>query len=103
VRRKSLKRINHKVSELLIEWLRSIVNEDDEEKVTKENYKSLLPKEEYISSNRTYYLAFYTHRWAKQNIKKLLKKGIELENITIGDLIWIRKKKKNQSNLSNIF
>ena len=103
MRKKILKRIDNKASELLIEWLRSIVNEDDEEKVTKENYKSLLPKEEYIVSKRTYYLAFYTHRWAKQNIKNLLKKGIELENITIGDLIWIRKKKKNQSNLSNIF
>ena len=103
MRKKILKRIDNKASKLLIEWLRSIVNEDDEEKITKENYKSLLPKEEYISSNRTYYLAFYTHRWAKQNIKKLLKKGIELENITIGDLIWILKKKKNRNNLSNIF
>ena len=53
MRKKILKRIDNKASELLIEWLRSIVNEDDEEKVTKENYKSLLPKEEYIVSKRT--------------------------------------------------
>ena len=102
MKKKILKRIDNKASELLIEWLYGIVNEDDKDKVTKENYKSLLPKEEYILSKRTYYLAFYTHRWAKQNIKKLLKKGIELENITIGDLIWILKK-KNRNSLSNIF
>jgi len=102
VRKKILKRIESKSSELLIEWLRSIVSEEDVDKVTKENYKSLLPKEEYISVKRTYYLALYTHRWAKQNIKKLLKKGTKLEDITIGDLIWIQKKTK-QNDLSSIF
>ena len=102
MRKKILKRIEHKSSELLIEWLRSIVSEEDVDKVTKENYKSLLPKEEYISIKRTYYLALYTHRWTKQNIKKLLKKGTKLEDITIGDLIWIQKKTK-QNDLSSIF
>ena len=102
MRKKILKRIDNKAAELLIEWLRGVVNEDDKDKVTKENYKSLLPKEEYISIKRTYYLALYTHRWTKQNIKKLLKKGTKLEDITIGDLIWIQKKTK-QNDLSSIF
>ena len=68
MRKKILKRIENKTSKLLIEWLRGIVSEEDAEKVTEKNYKSLLPKEEYISIKRTYYLALYTHRWAKQNI-----------------------------------
>jgi|TARA_R110002020_G_scaffold180015_2_gene373835 hypothetical protein len=102
MRKKILKRIENKTSKLLIEWLRGIVSEEDAEKVTEKNYKSLLPKEEYISIKRTYYLALYTHRWAKQNIKKLLKKGIKLEDITIGDLIWIQKKTK-KNDLSSIF
>ena len=102
MRKKILKRIENKTSKLLIEWLRGIVSEEDAEKVTEKNYKSLLPKEEYFSIKRTYYLALYTHRWAKQNIKKLLKKGIKLEDITIGDLIWIQKKTK-KNDLSSIF
>ena len=102
MRKKILKRIENKTSKLLIEWLRGIVSEEDAEKVTEKNYKSLLPKEEYISIKRTYYLALYTHRWAKQNIKKLLKKGIKLEDISIGDLIWIQKKTK-KNDLSSIF
>ena len=102
MRKKILKRIENKTSKLLIEWLRGIVSEEDAEKVTEKNYKSLLPKEEYISIKRTYYLALYSHRCAKQNIKKLLKKGIKLEDITIGDLIWIQKKTK-KNDLSSIF
>jgi len=97
-----VKKINIKAANLLVEWLKDIVNEDDKDKVTKENYKSLLPKEEYILVNRTCYLSFYTHRWAKQNIKKLLRKGARLENITLGDLVWILKKQNRQNTRLNI-
>ena len=100
--RKVVKQINTKAKKLLIDWLKGIVNEEDKDRVTKENYKSLLPKEDYILVNRTCYLSFYTTRWAKQNIKKLLRKGAKLEDITIGDLVWTLKKRTRQNTLSNI-
>ncbi len=93
--RKVIKQINIRAKELLIDWLKSIVNEEDMDKVTKENYKLLLPKDKYIIAKRTYYLSFYTYRWAKQTIKKLLRKGAKLEDITIGDLVWTLKKRKS--------
>ena len=102
MKRKTIKKINNKADGLLVEWLKDIVDEDDKDKITKENYKSLLPKEKYILVKRTRYLSFYTHRWAKQNIKKLLRKGARLEDITLGDLVWILKKRNRQNTLSNI-
>ena len=90
--KKVLRRINTKAATLLIEWIQSILSEEEAAKVTKENYKELLPAEEYILSSGTCYQSFYTYRWAKQGIKKLVKAGKELNDITIGDLEWILKR-----------
>jgi hypothetical protein len=90
--KKVLRKINAKVDTLLIEWIQSILSEEEAVKVTKENYKELLPAEEHILSNGTCYQSFYTHRWAKLGIKKLMKAGKELNDITIEDLEWILKR-----------
>ena len=90
--KKVLRRINTKVDALLIAWIQSILSEEEAAKVTKENYRALLPAEEYILSNGTCYQSFYTHRWAKLGIKKLMKEGKELNDITIKDLEWILKR-----------
>ena len=100
--KKLLKKIKNKAASLLIEWLKNIVNEDEKDLITKENYKTFLPKTEYILSKRTYYLSFYTQRWAKQNIKKLLRKGVTLEDIKLGDLMWILKRQQNRNTPLNI-
>ena len=101
MKKKVLKKIDAKVDSLLIEWLKSILSEDDRDQITKENYKQFLPTTKYILSNRTHYLSFYTYRWARQNIKKLVKKDFKLKDITLGDLIWILKK-QNQSSQSRM-
>jgi len=90
--KKTLRKINKKADSLLMGWIQGILSEEEAAKVTKENYKELLPTEEYILSNRTCYQSFYTYRWAKQGIKKLVKAGKELNDITIGDLEWILKR-----------
>ena len=99
--KKVMREINSKVEVLLITWIQSILSEEEAAKVTKENYKSLLPAEEYILSRGTCYNSFYTYRWAKQGIKKLLKAGKKLNDITIGDLEWLLKRLNlnNQSNM----
>ena len=81
-----VKQINKKADNLLITWLKSIVSDEEQEQITIKNYNQFLPKEEYIESKRTFYLSLYTRRWAKQNIKKLLKINYKLEDITIKHL-----------------
>tara|TARA_R100001510_G_C7528512_1_gene120943 strand:+ start:297 stop:611 length:315 start_codon:yes stop_codon:yes gene_type:complete len=81
-----VKKLNNKIDNLLIDWLKSIIPKEEHNKINKKNYKQFLPKEEYIQKNKTYYLSMYTYRWTKQNIKKLLKLKYNLKNITINNL-----------------
>ena len=80
------KKLKEKVNALLIKWVCNVLPEEEQDKITKNNIKSLLPKEEYLEVKKTWYLSMYTHRWTKQNIKKLLRKGYVLDNITMKDL-----------------
>ena len=88
-----VKKKNKKVDELLIQWLKTILHNEEHKKIDIKNIKNVLPKEEYIQKNRTYYLSLYTQRWAKQNIKKLLKQNYKLDNIQIKDLEQLARSK----------
>tara|TARA_R110000787_G_scaffold47583_1_gene115044 strand:- start:2259 stop:2552 length:294 start_codon:yes stop_codon:yes gene_type:complete len=96
MRKRIVKRINKKVDSLLLEWLKTLVSEEEAKNITPSKLKTLLPKDRYFASKRTYYLSFYTQRWAKQNIKKLLKRGKILDAITLEDLKWLMTKRKHR-------
>ena len=96
MRKQVIKRINKKAESLLMIWLKGLLSKEEQKKVNADNFKNLLPHQEYIESNRTFYTSFFTLRWAKQSIKKLLKKGYVLEDITLDDLksiITVNKKR----------
>ena len=96
MRKQVIKKINKKAESLLMIWLKGLLSKEEQEKVNADNFKSLLPHQEYIESNSTFYTSFFTLRWAKQSIKKLLKKGYVLEDITLDDLksiITVNKKR----------
>ena len=82
----TIKKINKKADELLFEWFKSLVSEKEAEGVTINNFKNYLPKDRWFVAQKTFYLSLYTSRWAKQNIKKLIKKGKFLDTITLEDL-----------------
>ena len=92
-----VKHINKKVDELLIQWLKKILPDEEHKKINTKNIKNVLPKEEYIQKNKTYYLSLYTQRWAKQNIKKLLKQNYKLDDIQIKDLEQLARSKIQNS------
>tara|TARA_R110002020_G_scaffold198231_2_gene399470 strand:- start:5770 stop:6078 length:309 start_codon:yes stop_codon:yes gene_type:complete len=102
MRRKAIKKINKKAEELLLEWLKTLVSEEESKGMTPDNFRNFLPKDRHFVAQRTFYLSFYTVRWTKQTIKKLLKKGKSLENITLGDLEWILKKRKSNTPLNTL-
>ena len=41
MRKKILKQIDNKVDSLLIEWVKSLLSDEEQDQVTKQNYKSL--------------------------------------------------------------
>jgi len=87
--RKQIKKINKLVDVILIDWLRTIVPEEDQEKITKDNFESMLPEAPYFSAKKSRRVTFFTQRWAKQKIKKLYKAGTKLEDIK--DISWLQE------------
>ena len=80
----------------MLSWVKSLVSEEEQEKVNEKNLMQMLPKQEYIESRRTFYMAFFTYRWTKQSIKKLLNMGYTLEQITMEDLKTLTQRVRNK-------
>ena len=82
------KRIRQRTRELLIEWVKSMLPEEEAEKVNLQNIQSLLPKENHYFANNKIYLNSYSFKWIKNGIKKILKlfPDTEIETITMEDI-----------------
>ena len=82
------KRISRQVSVLLVEWLRSIVPEEDADKITKENVHSFMPKDTHVFFQGTVRLSTYCPKWIRQKIKELILKKPDtcIESITMEEL-----------------
>ena len=68
---KQSKKANVKAKEIIIDWLISVVPEEDAHKITAENFSNFLPEDKYFIAKKSKWVSFYTVRWAKKNIKKL--------------------------------
>tara|TARA_R100000742_G_C4192646_1_gene24229 strand:- start:243 stop:545 length:303 start_codon:yes stop_codon:yes gene_type:complete len=83
---KTMRKINKHADSLLLSWLKTLIPEEDKEKVSIENLNSFLPSANYFYANKSLRLSFYGPKWARKCIKKLLRNGKELESITMKDL-----------------
>lgn len=48
MKKKIKKQINKRASDILVEWLHSIVEEEEADQITKENFKKFLPKDTFM-------------------------------------------------------
>lgn len=88
---KQSKKANVKAKEIIIDWLISVVPEEDAHKITAENFSGFLPEDKYFIAKKSKWVSFYTVRWAKKNIKKLMNKGYDVSSITLKDIEWSGK------------
>jgi len=77
------KKINKHSKSILVEWLRENVSEKEAALVNTTNIDKFLPQEKYIFYNSRINLNAYTIRWVKQILKKMVKNGFKLENISM--------------------
>ena len=82
------RRISRQVTTLLVEWMRSIVPEEDSDKITKENVHSFMPKETHVFFQGTVRLSTYCPKWIRQKIKELIRNNPDtcIEDITMEEL-----------------
>ena len=87
--RKQVKKINKLADKLLVDWLKTIVPEEDSDKITLDNFEEMLPEAPYFVAKKSRRVSFFTQRWAKQKIKKMYKSGTPLKNIK--DIAWLQE------------
>ncbi len=79
------RRINRRTRQLLIEWVQSLLPDEEAEQVTKENIENLLPDETHFFANNRIHLNAYSFKWVKNGIKRVIKQRpeLEIENVTM--------------------
>ena len=95
-----LKRISRHTEVLLVEWIKSLVTEEEAKKVSLDNIDKLLPDERHFFVGNQLVLAPNSPKWIRKQLKKLFKADstITIESITLEDLQCLIK--TPQTNLS---
>ena len=91
--KKKTKRIQAQAAVILVDWLRSLLNEEEGLKITTKNCLNFMPKQTHFMAERTMYLNAYHPKWIKNKIKRLLVLWPDraIESITLKDIQWIAK------------
>ena len=80
------KAIRKKSIEFVVEWLKSMLIEEEQKKVSTKNYQDYMPTETHIFANNKFLVSSYTPRWFVKLIKRKLKSK-PLDKITYSDII----------------
>ena len=74
-----MSKIRNKAKAILVEWLKTLLNEEEQKKVNIKNILTLLPNQTHYFSGETFRLQPWSYKW----VVKKLKRNPEL---TIDDL-----------------
>ena len=76
---KGMSKIRNKAKAILVEWLKTLLNKEEQKKVNVKNILTLLPNQTHYFSGETFRLQPWSYKW----VVKKLKRNPEL---TIDDL-----------------
>ena len=83
---KKAKHVRRRAKELMVDWIKSMIPEDQHQDITVENLDKYMPYQTHIYANRKVILSAYSYRWFIKKIKKLYNlKNININNITLKD------------------
>jgi len=80
------KLIRKKSVEFLVEWLGTMLIEEEKKTLSATNYKKYLPEQSHIFANNKLIVSAYTPRWFQKKIKHVLKRK-SIDKITYNDII----------------
>jgi len=67
---KKLKELRRRIKPIQVEWLKTLLNEEEAEQVSVDNIEQLAPTQDYYMANRTRYLSYMTPKWIMKYLKK---------------------------------
>ena len=90
---KKAKQIRKQTRCILVEWLKSLLPEEEANKINASNVLKYIPKDMYYSLSR--HLSAYHPKWISNRIKKLLKAfpTLSIKNIDLELIQWMDKNK----------
>ena len=84
---KKEKQIRRKAKQLMLDWLLTVVPDEEKKKVSMENSHDYLPDQTHIYANRQLRISAYTLRWFVKRIKYLIKQDRkDFNSITVKDI-----------------
>lgn len=89
---KKSKRLRKQTNVILVDWLKSLLDEEEAATVTLENCRGFLPEQAYFYSNQSFKLHPYSIRWTFKKMKLFHKKfpHVAIEDIDHDKLKWVR-------------
>ena len=86
---KIMKEIERHTKKLLVEWIQSLVPEEEAKKINTRNVIEFIPKQVHYYANQRVSLSSYSPKWIKKYIKiiKKNKENINISDITLQDIL----------------
>jgi len=84
-----MREVERHTKKLLVEWIQSLVPEEEAEKINTKNVLQFIPKQVHYYANQRVSLSSYSPRWIKKYIKIIKKnnKNINISDITLQDIL----------------
>ena len=81
------KRIRRHANQLVFEWLKTMLTDEEAKKLNSKNMDKYMPKQTHFFANRSIHLSAYTPRWFQQRIKRIIKQNKKtIEDITVQEI-----------------
>ena len=86
---KIMREIGRHTEKLLVQWIQSLVSEEEAEKINTKNVLQFIPEQVHYYANQQVNLSSYSPRWIKKYIKIIKKnnENINISDITLQDIL----------------
>ena len=78
---KELRKINTQVKVILVEWVKTLLPEEEALKVNVDNVLDSIPSQTHFFANQQAQLSAYTPKWIRKHIKIFIERVILKKNI----------------------
>jgi len=81
------KRIRRHANQLVFEWLKTMLTDEEAKKLNAKNMDKYMPEQTHFFANRSLHISAYTPRWFQQRIKRIVRKNKKaIEDITLQEI-----------------
>ena len=81
------KRIRRHANHLVLEWLKTMLTDEEAKKLNPENMDKYMPEQTHFFANRSLHISAYTSRWFQQRIKRIIGQNKRvIESITVQEV-----------------